>query len=1027
MKFKKILSIFLSLVLVLSVFAGLEINAYAATSGTSGGVNWNLDKSTGAFTITKSGNGRGADYSKYQFFGGNNQPWYNDRKSIKTVNVEEGVVQIGSYWFYDCTNLTSVNFNSSTLDTLGDDLFRGCTSLQSINLPENATYYYSELFLDCTSLKYVSLPSTNNTDNYKGKIPNGTFKGCTSLEQVYVGSGHTGMDVNAFNGCSKLKGIVWTSGNLSSVASSALTGVSSSCKLVGASSLVNATSALSFQNVNGFCGTALSYKYDAQNKKLSVLGSGDMTSNPWSVYSAFITELDFSGTNGNFTIMSGAFQNLINSTFWVNIPSNCTQIGSNAFYNANFNYNRFLGDKITIGNNAFGNGSSSYARFFGIANSGVRDYVKAGQAKGYDWHYYCLDDKHNYVTKTVAPTCVEKGYDLTYCTDCDTDEVKSNYTDVTGHKYEYTGTNGPSIVYKCNVCGKTNLQLDALALVSNFKTAITTDDKAAAYTQSNYDSKYDLNHNGFINAKDYSMLSKIINNIDTTNKQTTIDTSTAYQTIEGFGASAAWWAQYVGGWDNLDEIMELLYSKEKGAGLSIYRYNLGTGSQDDTHITDVDRRTQGFLQKDGTYDWSRDANAQKALASAQKANKDLKVTLFSNSAPVWLTKNGKAYCSNGANSNLDPSNYDAFAQFVVKCSEHFIDEGYNVTEVSPINEPEWAWAADTNGNAGQEGSHWEDTAARNFYNNAMIPAIKKSEKLNGRVGVDVWECAQLNHSTYFNGFLNNMFSSSDIYPNYYGRNNANIRDYVDSLGTHSYWASTSDREKVASTLAGNALTNNYTAVKKVRCTEYCQMTNDGNSGVYGLIQKEGTTNGLGIEYGLALADIMHQDLTILNAVEWDWWVAVGPGVYPDALVYVNKNNHNDIQTSKRLWVMGNYARFIEDGAKRVSVSTGSNFGKNLVTNTTYSWKDGNTTRTDKNNYIEQTAYQNPDGTVVVVYINNSDTNEYTKFSSSDYKKFETYVTDESRDLEKYQSGNTNVAVSIPAKSVTTVVLTPNAQ
>lgn len=54
MKFKKILSIFLSLVLVLSVFAGLEINAYAATSGTSGGVNWNLDKSTGVFTITKT-------------------------------------------------------------------------------------------------------------------------------------------------------------------------------------------------------------------------------------------------------------------------------------------------------------------------------------------------------------------------------------------------------------------------------------------------------------------------------------------------------------------------------------------------------------------------------------------------------------------------------------------------------------------------------------------------------------------------------------------------------------------------------------------------------------------------------------------------------------------------------------------------------------------------------------------------------------------------------------------------------------
>ena len=55
-------------------------------------------------------------------------------------------------------------------------------------------------------------------------------------------------------------------------------------------------------------------------------------------------------TNGNFTIMNGAFQNLVNSTFWVNIPSNCTEIGSNAFYNANFNYNRFLGNKIKFVN-----------------------------------------------------------------------------------------------------------------------------------------------------------------------------------------------------------------------------------------------------------------------------------------------------------------------------------------------------------------------------------------------------------------------------------------------------------------------------------------------------------------------------------------------------------------------------------------------------------------------------------------------------------------------------------------------------
>ena len=128
--------------------------------------------------------------------------------------------------------------------------------------------------------------------------------------------------------------------------------------------------------------------------------------------------------------------------------------------------------------------------------------------------------------------------------------------------------------------------------------------------------------------------------------------------------------------------------------------------------------------------------------------------------------------------------------------------------------------------------------------------------------------------------------------------------------------------------------------------------------------------------------------------------------------------------------MGNYARFIEDGAKRVKVTGGSNLGKNITTQAEniYSWtiKNSNGTDksgTDKNNYFEQTAYLNPDGSVVVVYINNSNTTQYTTFDAGAYKTFETYVTDNFRDLEKYQSGNvTNSVVIIPEMSVTTVVL-----
>ena len=56
-----------------------------------------------------------------------------------------------------------------------------------------------------------------------------------------------------------------------------------------------------------------------------------------------------------------------------------------------------------------------------------------------------------------------------------------------------------------------------------------------------------------------------------------INSSKKFQTYEGIGASGAWWAQIVGGWDNKDEngeeirnvISRLLYSKADGIGMNI--------------------------------------------------------------------------------------------------------------------------------------------------------------------------------------------------------------------------------------------------------------------------------------------------------------------------------------------------------------------------------------------------------------------------------------------------------------------------
>ena len=68
-----------------------------------------------------------------------------------------------------------------------------------------------------------------------------------------------------------------------------------------------------------------------------------------------------------------------------------------------------------------------------------------------------------------------------------------------------------------------------------------------------------------------------------------LDYNCEYQTFEGFGASGAWWAQEVGGWEQTDEssavsvrdrISRLLFSKTEGIGLRTYRYNLGAGSKE---------------------------------------------------------------------------------------------------------------------------------------------------------------------------------------------------------------------------------------------------------------------------------------------------------------------------------------------------------------------------------------------------------------------------------------------------------------
>jgi hypothetical protein len=92
----------------------------------------------------------------------------------------------------------------------------------------------------------------------------------------------------------------------------------------------------------------------------------------------------------------------------------------------------------------------------------------------------------------------------------------------------------------------------------------------------------------------------------------------------------------------------------------------------------------------------------------------------------------------------------------------------------------------------------------------------------------------------------------------------------------------------------------------------------------------GSPRSTSIDYGLYVAKVIHNDLTLADVSSWQWWLAVNPYNYSDGLVYINapsgvidvdgSKKDGIVVTSKQLWSLGNYARFVRPGMQRVQAS-----------------------------------------------------------------------------------------------------------
>lgn len=353
-----------------------------------------------------------------------------------------------------------------------------------------------------------------------------------------------------------------------------------------------------------------------------------------------------------------------------------------------------------------------------------------------------------------------------------------------------------------------------------------------------------------------------------------------HQTFESFGTSSCWWSQTIDGEETAKEIARLLYDDETGLGLDIYRYNIGGGEKDnpDSRIWDINRRTESFYvfnEETGEYeyDFTRDANARRMLDYAVEYGAN-EVILFCNSPHFSMTASGHA--SGGLTeyaSNLPKENYAKFVDYVLTIADWFVAQGYPVTAISPINEPQWKWGGDW---VGQEGCYYTAEETVELYEMFAAEMQKRNSpyKLSGN------ETGELSPGYY--EYVDKFFASPIL------------DEFCDTLSGHSYWL---DNNIELKKQFGEKMKAEYPD-KKFEMSEWCELP----------LTIDSTT----IDSGLYMANIIAQDLKYMNAVSWQSWTAVNG----DGLMEIKDGR---LIIYNRYYAYKQFSGFIKPGMKRIDV------------------------------------------------------------------------------------------------------------
>lgn len=508
-------------------------------------------------------------------------------------------------------------------------------------------------------------------------------------------------------------------------------------------------------------------------------------------------------------------------------------------------------------------------------------------------------------------------------------------------------------------------------------------------------------------------------------RRTVIDLNATHQTIVDFGASDCWLGDLVGRYfsDAMRErAAKFLFSKAfnrggnpEGIGLSNWRVNLGAGSTDQGDGSNIEenRRADSFLTRDGkAYDWSKAAGQQYFMQKAKEYGVE-HFLFFSNSAPYQFTSNGKACNSGGGwGTTLRSDCYDDFAEYLATVTKHFVDLGYPVRYVSPVNEPQYDWTS------GQEGSPWlnEEIARlvreidnsfteRGLETKIIIPEAGAWYFLSEWTAV--WgarSCEQI--EAFFNPSRNATYVG-------------NLSHLEQAIAGHDYWTFADNPNLVEHRRQVRDVAAQYGL--KVFQTEW-SMLDDAPQATTGF--PEGSyEEATYMDIALYMAKLIYTDMVYADMASWSYWTAFAQEQWGQKnrfyLLRVNAagdtgtESYGDVRgggtivDNRNLWVLGNYCRFVRPGYKRVDLTGACDL-----------------------NGLMGSAYVSPAAdTAVVVYVNMAHDAQQVSVEVNGLGKrlvgLKKYTTSSAvalnydRNLPYEYAGG---AIEVPARSVVTLVI-----